>query len=76
MILFMEFFFSLVKQYFISMRQKKGVERNKNSKNDYISEQMIRKQDGKFSITYNVIIFFGKLYSCVKYVIKKLTKWN
>lgn len=76
MILFTEFFFSLTKQYFISICQQKSVERNKNSKNDYISEQMIRNQDGKFSIMYNVIIFFGKLYPCVKYVIKKLTKQN
>lgn len=45
-------------------------------KSDYISEDIIKNQAGEFSTMYNLVIFMGKLCSCINYVIMKFTKKN
>lgn len=58
--------FSLSKQYFISECEEKIWKDTKTYESDYTSEKMIKNHVGKFSIVYSLVIFFGKLYSCIK----------
>lgn len=69
MIQFMDFF-RLANNISLLNAKIKVWKYTKTYKSDYTSEETIKNRAGEFSIVYNLVIFFGKLYHVLILLLK------